>query len=42
MRKRLRKKLCLKEFQQLGFEINGTFKHNLTQEEQDQFYDYFI
>ena len=42
MRKRLRKKLCLKEFQQLGFNIDGTFKHNLTQEEQDKFYTFFI
>ena len=42
MRKRLRKKLCLKEFQQLGFEINGTFKRDLTETEQDDFYSFFI
>ena len=42
MRKRLRKKLCLKEFKQLGFEINGTFKRDLTEEEQEDFYSFFI
>lgn len=42
MRKRLRKKLHLKEFQQLGFSIHFTFSETLAEEALDAFLDYFI
>ena len=35
--RRLRKKLCVDEFQELGFELNLAFKDGLTVEEIDSF-----
>jgi hypothetical protein len=42
MKKRLRKKRHLKEFQELGFEISCRLRDNLTEEEFDKFIDDFI
>lgn len=42
MRKRLRKKLHLKEFQELGFEIWFKMKSILNVEDHNQFWDDFI
>jgi uncharacterized protein YggL (DUF469 family) len=40
--RRLRKKLCVDEFQELGFEINLNFKEGLTDEVIDLFLDDFL
>lgn len=40
--RRLRKKLRLGEFQQLGFEVSITLKHNLGIDDLDRFLDEFI
>lgn len=40
--RRLRKKLCVDEFQELGFELNLDLKDDLTVEEIDSFLDQFI
>lgn len=40
--RRLRKKLCVDEFQELGFEINLNFKEDLTDEVIDLFLDDFL
>ncbi|MGB3597409.1 MAG: YggL family protein [Pseudomonas neustonica] len=40
--RRLRKKLCVDEFQELGFELNLEFKDGLTTEEVDSFLDQFL
>jgi uncharacterized protein YggL (DUF469 family) len=40
--RRLRKKLCVDEFQELGFELNLDFKENLGDEEIDAFLDAFL
>ena len=42
MRRRLRKKKRLGEFQELGFEINFHFPHGLATEEQDELLDEWI
>lgn len=42
MRKRIRKKLKLKEFQLFGFSIEGKFSKTLSEKELDWFWDYFI
>ena len=42
MRKRLRKKLHLKEFQELGFEITCSFVPNFSDADFDSFIDEFI
>ncbi|KAA0696661.1 DUF469 domain-containing protein [Halopseudomonas laoshanensis] len=40
--RRLRKKLCVDEFQELGFELNLDLKDDLSVEEIDTFLDQFI
>ncbi|WP_339510330.1 YggL family protein [Pseudomonas sp. RL_15y_Pfl2_60] len=40
--RRLRKKLCVDEFQELGFELNLNFKDDLTDEVVDAFLDQFL
>jgi uncharacterized protein YggL (DUF469 family) len=40
--RRLRKKLCVDEFQELGFELNLSFKEDLTEEAIDAFLDAFL
>jgi len=40
--RRLRKKLCVDEFQELGFELNLNFKENLSDEAVDAFLDQFL
>ena len=40
--RRLRKKLCVDEFQELGFELNLNFKEDLTDEAVDDFLDQFL
>ncbi|MGH8381996.1 YggL family protein [Pseudomonas sp.] len=40
--RRLRKKLCVDEFQELGFELNLDFKEDLTDEAVDAFLDAFL
>ncbi|WP_460044305.1 YggL family protein [Pseudomonas sp. S2_H01] len=40
--RRLRKKLCVDEFQELGFELNLDFKENLGDEEIEAFLDAFL
>lgn len=40
--RRLRKKLCVDEFQELGFELNLGFKEDLTDEVIDAFLDAFL
>ncbi|MGH8355560.1 MAG: YggL family protein [Pseudomonas sp.] len=40
--RRLRKKLCVDEFQELGFELNLNFKDDLTDEAIDAFLDQFL
>lgn len=40
--RRLRKKLCVDEFQELGFELNLDLKDDLSVEEIDSFLDQFI
>jgi len=40
--RRLRKKLCVDEFQELGFELKLDLKDDLTVEEIDSFLDQFI
>jgi uncharacterized protein YggL (DUF469 family) len=42
MRKRLRKKLKLKEFRLFGFSIKAQFSKTLSEKELDEFWDYFI
>jgi uncharacterized protein YggL (DUF469 family) len=39
---RLRKKLCVDEFQELGFELNLDFKEDLSDEAIDAFLEAFI
>lgn len=39
---RLRKKLCVDEFQELGFELNLEFKEGLTEEAIDAFLEAFL
>lgn len=39
---RLRKKLCVDEFQELGFELNLEFKEDLSDEAIDAFLDAFL
>ncbi|MEB0296183.1 50S ribosome-binding protein YggL, partial [Pseudomonas sp. 10S4] len=39
---RLRKKLCVDEFQELGFELNLDFKEDLADEAIDAFLDAFL
>ena len=39
---RLRKKLCVDEFQELGFELNLDFKEDLAEEAIDAFLDAFL
>jgi len=39
---RLRKKLCVDEFQELGFELNLDFKENLAEEAIDAFLNAFL
>ena len=39
---RLRKKLCVDEFQELGFELTLEFKEDLTDEAIDAFLDAFL
>lgn len=40
--RRLRKKLCVDEFQELGFELNLNFKDDLTDEVIDAFLEQFL
>jgi uncharacterized protein YggL (DUF469 family) len=40
--RRLRKKLCVDEFQELGFELNLEFKEDLSDEAIDAFLDAFL
>lgn len=40
--RRLRKKLCVDEFQELGFELNLEFKEDLSDEAVDAFLDAFL
>ncbi|SFH77506.1 hypothetical protein SAMN05216206_0218 [Pseudomonas guineae] len=40
--RRLRKKLCVDEFQELGFELNLTFKEDLADEAIDTFLEQFL
>ncbi|MCE0460077.1 MULTISPECIES: YggL family protein [Pseudomonas] len=40
--RRLRKKLCVDEFQELGFELNLDFKEDLADEAVDAFLDAFL
>lgn len=40
--RRLRKKLCVDEFQELGFELNLTFKPDLSEKAIDAFLDDFL
>jgi hypothetical protein len=40
--RRLRKKLCVDEFQELGFELNLNFKDDLSDEVIDAFLDQFL
>jgi uncharacterized protein YggL (DUF469 family) len=40
--RRLRKKLCVDEFQELGFELNLDFKEDLADEAIDAFLDAFL
>ncbi|EIK96753.1 hypothetical protein PMM47T1_10780 [Pseudomonas sp. M47T1] len=40
--RRLRKKLCVDEFQELGFELNLDFKENLDDQAIDAFLDAFL
>lgn len=40
--RRLRKKLCVDEFQELGCELTMNFREGLTQAEADQFVDQFL
>jgi uncharacterized protein YggL (DUF469 family) len=40
--RRLRKKLCVDEFQELGFELNLEFKEDLADEAIDAFLDAFL
>ena len=40
--RRLRKKLCVDEFQELGFELNLDFKEGLSEEAIDAFLEAFI
>ena len=40
--RRLRKKLCVDEFQELGFELNLNFKEDLADEAIDAFLDAFL
>ncbi|WP_137817913.1 YggL family protein [Pseudomonas sp. 2FG] len=40
--RRLRKKLCVDEFQELGFELNLNFKEDLADEAVDAFLDQFL
>ena len=40
--RRLRKKLCVDEFQELGFELNLGFKEDLSDEAIDAFLDAFL
>ena len=40
--RRLRKKLCVDEFQELGFELNLNFKEDLSDEAVDAFLDAFL
>lgn len=40
--RRLRKKLCVDEFQELGFELNLNFKEDLSEEAIDAFLDAFL
>ena len=40
--RRLRKKLCVDEFQELGFELNLEFKSDLDIEAIDAFLDQFL
>ncbi|MBD8827956.1 YggL family protein [Pseudomonas sp. CFBP 13602] len=40
--RRLRKKLCVDEFQELGFELNLDFKEDLADEQIDAFLDAFL
>ncbi|MEH6688398.1 MAG: 50S ribosome-binding protein YggL [Halopseudomonas sabulinigri] len=40
--RRLRKKLCVDEFQELGFELNLEFKDDLEVEDVDNFLDQFL
>jgi uncharacterized protein YggL (DUF469 family) len=40
--RRLRKKLCVDEFQELGFELNLDFKEDLADEQIDEFLDSFL
>jgi len=42
LKRRLRKKLHVGEFQVFGFEVSANFKSNLTEAESDKFYDEFI
>ncbi|MCU1716547.1 YggL family protein [Pseudomonas sp. 5P_3.1_Bac2] len=40
--RRLRKKLCVDEFQELGFELNLNFKQDLSDEAIDSFLEQFL
>lgn len=40
--RRLRKKLCVDEFQELGFELNLTYREGLEDEQIDAFVDAFL
>lgn len=40
--RRLRKKLCVDEFQELGFEITLTYKENLADDQLNDFLDAFL
>ncbi len=40
--RRLRKKLCVDEFQELGFELNMSFKENLSDATVDAFLEQFL
>ncbi len=40
--RRLRKKLCVDEFQEVGFELNLTFKENLDDQAIDAFLEAFL
>ena len=42
MKKRLRKKLKVKEFKQYGFDVQLTFKNELSNVDLDNYLDYFI
>jgi uncharacterized protein len=42
LKKRLRKKLRVGEFQEFGFKINAKLKSNLNEADFDKFYDEFI